>query len=232
VRFFMEIPSSKQRVTVRCSWQSLPNVTLYASEVAPSPVPVGGLRDIAREAVRSRLSEVAIDLFSEHGFDVVTVEQIAAAAGISARSFHRYFPSKEDAVVGDLEPLGVVVRDTLAARPAEEPVWESLLAAFSSLLVQLGVDDEYGRRAMRVIASTGSLRARNLEKHLSWAEMLTPLVAARLPNHAPLEATTLVQTSLVCLDVALHAWSQEDETETSVTLLERTFAAVAPVQRG
>jgi AcrR family transcriptional regulator len=207
-------------------------MTLYDVSVNPTPVRIGGMRDIAREAVRSRLAEVAIDLFAEHGFELVTVEHIAAAAGISARSFHRYFPSKEDAVVGDLEPLGVVVRDTFASRPADEHVWESLLISFSSLLTQLGLNDARGKRAMRVIASTRSLRARNLEKHLAWAEMLTPLVAARLPDHAPLHAATLVQTSLVCLDVAMNAWSEDESMETSVSFLERTFAAVGPAGQG
>jgi AcrR family transcriptional regulator len=190
-----------------------------------------GLRGFAREAARARLSEIAIDLFAEHGFDDVTVEQIAVSAGISARSFHRYFPSKEDAVVGDLEPLGVLVAEVFVARPPDESVWESLHSSFSWLLVHLGSDDERGKRAMRVISGTASLRARNLEKHLSWAQLLSPLVEARLPTeHAALRAHTLVQASLVCLDVALNAWAAEGETETSTDLLRRTFAALAPAE--
>jgi AcrR family transcriptional regulator len=187
-----------------------------------------GLRDITRGAVRARLSEIAVDLFAEHGFDTVTVEEIADAAGISARSFHRYFGSKEDAVVGDLEPLGAVVGAAFAARPRDEPVWQSLRASFALLLGNLGADDERGKRVMRVISSTASLRARNLEKHLAWAEILTPLIADRLDDDATLKASALAQASLVCLDVALNAWSREDEHESSDALLERTFAAVAP----
>jgi AcrR family transcriptional regulator len=186
-----------------------------------------GLRDITRGAVRARLSEIAVDLFAEHGFDDVTVEQIADEAGISARSFHRYFRSKEDAVVGDLEPLGAVVADAFAARPQGEAVWESLLASFTLLLGRLGMDDDRGKRVMRVIASTASLRARNLEKHLSWAGILTPLIADRLDGDAELRACVLAQTSLVCLDIALNAWSREDEQASASALLERAFAAVA-----
>jgi AcrR family transcriptional regulator len=186
-----------------------------------------GLRDVARGAVRARLSEIAVDLFAEYGFDDVTVEQIADAAGISARSFHRYFRSKEDAVVGDLVPLGAVVGEMFSARPRDEAVWQSLHASFESLLGMLGGDDERSKRVMRVIAGTASLRARNLEKHLSWAEILTPLIADRLGDDAELRASALAQASLVCLDVALNAWSREGERESSSTLLARTFAAVA-----
>jgi AcrR family transcriptional regulator len=193
-----------------------------------APARGAGIRDITRGAVRARLSEIAVDLFAEHGFDDVTVEQIAGAAGISARSFHRYFRSKEDAVVGDLEPLGAVVGAAFAARPRDEPVWQSLLASFAVLLGRLGMGDERGKRVMRVIAGTPSLRARNLEKHLSWAEILTPLIADRLDDDAELRASALAQTSLVCLDVALNAWSREGEQDSASALLRRAFAAVAP----
>jgi AcrR family transcriptional regulator len=195
--------------------------------MSAAPARAPGLRDLTRGAVRARLSEIAVDLFAERGFDEVTVEEIADAAGISARSFHRYFRSKEDAVVGDLEPLGAVVGAAFAARPREEPVWLSLRASFSLLLGRLGMDDERGKRVMRVISSTASLRARNLEKHLSWAEILTPLIADRLGDDAELRASALAQTSLVCLDVALNAWSREGQHETSSALLERVFNAVA-----
>ena len=47
------------------------------------------LREISRDAVRARITEIALDLFAEHGFDQVTVDQIAAAAGMSGRTFHR-----------------------------------------------------------------------------------------------------------------------------------------------
>jgi AcrR family transcriptional regulator len=193
-----------------------------------APVRGAGLRDITRGAVRARLSEIAVDLFAEHGFDDVTVEQIADAAGISARSFHRYFRSKEDAVIGDLEPLGAFVADAFAARPRDEPVWQSLLASFSLLLERLGMDDDRGKRVMRVIASTASLRARNFEKHLTWAEILTPLIADRLGDDAELRASALAQTSLVCLDIALNTWARDGEHASSSALLERAFAAVAP----
>ena len=53
-------------------------------------------RQVARDAVRSHVAAVAVGLFASEGFDEVTVEQIAAAAGISPRSFHRYFAAKED----------------------------------------------------------------------------------------------------------------------------------------
>lgn len=212
---------------MRHTCQSLTLSTLYASIVESSPNP--GLRDITREAVRARIAKVAIDLFAQQGFDAVTVEQIAAEVGISARSFHRYFPAKEDAVIGDLVPWGEFVRDAFAARPADEPVWDSLRVSFEALLAQPNRDEQGSKRTMRVLTSAASLRARNLEKHLLWASLLTPLVQERLAGDlAVLRAQTLVQASLACFDVAMTTWAEPDETMDAVQLLRRSFATLAP----
>ncbi|SEJ34761.1 TetR family transcriptional regulator [Demequina mangrovi] len=188
-----------------------------------------GTRAIARDAVRARISEVAVDLFDEHGFDNVTVEQIAAAVGVSARSVHRYFPAKEDTVIGDPAGWGEHVRDQLASRPSEEPLWDALLASYEALLLTPSRNEAQGRKAMRVLGSTPALRARNLEKHLLWARLLTPIVAERLEgNHRELRAETIVQASLACFDIALTAWAEADAVESSVELLRRSFGALQP----
>lgn len=189
------------------------------------------LREIGRDAVRGRITEIALDLFIERGFDQVTVEQIAAAAGMSARTFHRYFPAKEDVVIGDPAHGGKRVRDALADRPLDEPVWDSLRAAFEALVSPStqGLRAARGRLAMRVLGSSASLRARGLEKHLLWARMLTPLVAERLGgDDVELRAEIIVQSALACFDVALTAWANADDETTVTELLERGFATLRP----
>lgn len=190
------------------------------------------LREIGRDAVRARITEVALELFAERGFDQVTVDQIAAAAGMSGRTFHRYFQAKEDVVVGDPAPWGKFVRDTFAGRPDDEPVWESLRASFEALhsvWAQNG-PAKRGKVIMRVVASTAPLRARHLEKHLLWAGMLTPLVAARLPDDdTALRAQIIVQSALACFDVALATWANSDDDTPATELLDRSFASLQPL---
>ncbi|NII40513.1 AcrR family transcriptional regulator [Curtobacterium flaccumfaciens] len=188
-----------------------------------------GLRDITRDAVRARLAAVAIARFDADGFDRVTVEQVAAEAGISARSFHRYFPAKEDAVIGDPARHGAALAAAFRARPEGEPVWTALQESFASMLVLGGGDDpETGRRSVRVMLSTPSLRARNLEKHHAWAEVLLPLVAARLglgETDGDLRARTVVQAALSCFDVSVATWAAgEDDV---VGILRRSFGVLA-----
>jgi AcrR family transcriptional regulator len=190
------------------------------------------LREISRDAVRARITEIALDLFAEHGFDQVTVDQIATAAGMSGRTFHRYFPAKEDVVVGEPEQWGEFVRDAFAARPADEPVWDSLLASFEAFVDLLAQNGrvQRGKVGMRILVSTASLRARNLEKHQLWGRMLVPLVAARLSDDddTALRAEIIVQAALACLDVAFTTWANVDDDTTISELLERSFAMLHP----
>lgn len=185
------------------------------------------LRELTREAVRARIADVAVDLFAEHGFEQVTVEQVAEAAGISARSFNRYFATKEDAVVGDPADWGAFVCDAVQGRPRDESAWISLYEAFASLLVEAGIGGDQHKRVMRVINSSPSLQARNLEKHLLWARMLIPLVAERLGGvDAALRAEALVLASLSCFDLALTAWARNEETRSPSDLLEISFSTL------
>ena len=71
----------------------------------------------SRQAAYAEITAVAMRLFLEQGFEQTTIDQIAATAGISRRSFFRYFGTKEDVVLGDLARDGERVREALAAVP-------------------------------------------------------------------------------------------------------------------
>src|SRR2546430_17729036 len=91
------------------------------------PLPV---RERPRRAVRGELAQLAVDLFVEKGYDETTIDDLAAAAGVSKRTFFRYFASKEELVVGKYEYFGEQLAEDLAARPAGEPIWVSLRQIF------------------------------------------------------------------------------------------------------
>lgn len=185
------------------------------------------LREITREAVRARISDVAIALVLENGFDTTTVETIAADVGISTRSFNRYFPSKEDAILGDVVTWGRVLVETVEARPTDESAWDSLRAAYQALIAADTVPNEQRKRIVRVIMGTASLRARNLEKQLLWIELLTPAIARRISGpHAELKARALIAASQGCFNTALSAWAAEGETRSPAALSDIAFDAV------
>lgn len=185
-----------------------------------------GARAIARNAVTGRIASTALDLFTERGFAAVTMDDVARAAGVSVRSVHRYFPSKEDLVIGDPAPTAVLVERAFAASDPARSVWAALRDAFAPLVEQANSNQANGRRVLRIVATTDTLRARNLEKHIAWAERLVPLVAARL-DAAPtagsaLQAQTIVHMAIACFDVALNAWAHDEHARLGV-LLDQAF---------
>lgn len=91
-------------------------------------------RDIARAAVRAELAQVAFELFRREGFENVTVNDLAAAAGVSRSTFLRYFSTKEDAVLDAVDAQGGRIADALRARPAGEDDWTALRHALDTVV--------------------------------------------------------------------------------------------------
>ena len=88
-----------------------------------------GLREQKKEATRAALSWAAIRLIVERGYDRVLVEDVAAAAGVSPRTFNNYFGSKAEAVAFRHLNRCLRVADVLRERPAEEPLWTAIAQA-------------------------------------------------------------------------------------------------------
>lgn len=187
------------------------------------------LQRLKSEAASASIPACALALFDEKGFDNVTVDEIATAAGISRRSFFRYFSTKEDAVVGTHGPFGQKVVSAFAARSLGEGVWTSLRQAFEVIVHKVEEDPEAAARTMRVVEATASLRAYQLEKHSLWAVDLIPEVAKRLSDveiRRP-EAAALVYSALACLEVALSRFARDPHTTPISQLLDEAFGALA-----
>jgi len=191
------------------------------------------LRARTREAMRQEVAAAAVRLFLDRGFDAVTTTEIAAAAGISPRSFFRYFETKEDVVLGSLRETGVRVRDALASRTAEEPAWEALRMALR-VVVHTPVHPTEDLVAMAgLLLNTPSIQARSLQKRQDWEELLVPEVAQRLtpstdPGSMELHdrARIVVGAALAAMNVATHAWLRTGATSDPVAHLDAAMATI------
>ncbi|MCW2935504.1 MAG: transcriptional regulator, tetR family [Actinomycetia bacterium] len=179
------------------------------------------LREHAREAVRRQIARTAIDLFEERGVEDVTVDDIVTAAGTSARTFHRYFTAKEETVLVDSAAHGRLVADALGRQAGSDP-WAALRQSLQPLV---DAADTEVLRTTRVLLSTPSLRARSMQKHRDWADVLVPIlrVADRLDET---EARALVLSALSCFDVALEEWTSHAGARPLGEILDRAFRAV------
>jgi AcrR family transcriptional regulator len=187
------------------------------------------LRERTRRAARAEITATAVRLFAENGFEATTIDQIVAAGCISRRSIFHYFGNKEDLVLGDTDALGESVRAALEARPADESAWTAIKEALRVLQQVSGSPSEQLTLA-RIHYEAPSLRARHLEKHLRWQELLAPEVQRRLglpasPDPDP-RALAFVAAALACLDAALNAWYRSGGVDDPVRLFDEAVATL------
>jgi AcrR family transcriptional regulator len=88
-----------------------------------------GLRERKKQETRAALGWAAIQLIVERGADNVLVEDIAAAAGVSARTFNNYFSSKGEAIAARHLDRSLKTAQDLRDRPVDEPLWTALTNA-------------------------------------------------------------------------------------------------------
>ncbi|SNT27246.1 DNA-binding transcriptional regulator, AcrR family [Asanoa hainanensis] len=188
-----------------------------------------GLRELTRRAVRTQIAETAMELFVAKGYEETTVDEIAAAVGISGRSVFRYFPTKEDIVVGLLDGIGDELAAALAARPRDEPPWVALRNAMTPHLDSLTRDSDRTIATAMLLADTPALRGALLAKRARWAEALVPDISRRLklpPARRDLAARSLVGAALTCLNNAVDDWARSNGRKPLAKLLDTAIAAV------
>lgn len=86
-----------------------------------SPTRPESLRDRQRAQIRADIRRAAFRLFVERGYDAVTTEEIATAAGVSPRTFFRHVPAKEELLLAPVRYGGAAIVNLLEGRPAAEP---------------------------------------------------------------------------------------------------------------
>lgn len=125
----------------------------------PSGAPQGK-RAAQRAQTKQRLQQAALELFRRDGFAATSVAEIAEAAGVTERTFFRYFPSKEAVLFQDYESRLEWFRAALAVRPDDEPIVDSVMVATTSF-----PDD---REILHQVAALrqGVLRPEAIESHL------------------------------------------------------------------
>lgn len=124
-------------------------------------MPKPTLRELSRQASRQRISDVAIELFCERGYDATTVEEIATAAGISERTFFRYFATKDEAFFSRTAEDTDAFIARIQERPVTEAPWESLQHAVERAIDELDQEAEIerSRQYRAILAGSADLTA-------------------------------------------------------------------------
>lgn len=143
-----------------------------------SAEPRPGLRERKKTRTRTAIQEAALRLFREQGYDATTVEQIAAAADVSERTFFRYFPSKAETV--EYDPIEPVVVEAFVRQPAHLSPTAALRAAIREVYEALPAERlELERQRQHLVAEVSGLQAITPQRIASILELFADAVARR-----------------------------------------------------
>ncbi|MGO2113013.1 MAG: mycofactocin system transcriptional regulator [Pseudoclavibacter sp.] len=186
----------------------------------------------ARATTAVELDRIGLDLFVERGFDAVTVDDIAAAAGIGRRTFFRYYASKNDLPWGDFSALLDAMRENLAAIDDDVPVAIALRRAIVDFNRFPESDLPAHRRRMRVLLGSQTLVAHSSLRYADWRRVVSDFAAERLGLDPDAVLPNVI--GRVCLAVSLASYEQwlDDEGADLPTLIDSGFAGLGEVFAG
>ena len=188
-----------------------------------------GLRERKKAETHQALAKAALDLADRLGPDRVTVEAIAAAAGVSPRTFFNYFPSKEDAIVGIAPAQSSALLADLVSRPEDEAPLDALRAVVLAAAerLQAGGDDWVVRH--RLIQKHHSLAV----TRAAWFAEVERRMAAEIARRTGLDPDLDVYPALVvsatigALRVAIDVWQERGRAGALETLIDDAFDVLA-----
>ena len=180
-------------------------------------------RQRKKNATRDRIRASALRLFGEQGYDATTVEQIAAAAGVSHMTFFRYFPTKEDVALSDsYDPL---IAGLLGQTPATWPLTERIRAALLQGLRQLYDADRDTLLAQnKLIVSTPALRERLWASQMDTQQILLQSLDTSQDNpHPSFTDRVTVAACLAAATTAILTWVENNGTPELPELIDQAF---------
>ncbi|MGW4485439.1 TetR/AcrR family transcriptional regulator [Amycolatopsis sp. NPDC004368] len=191
-----------------------------------------GLRERKKLETHRTLTTAAVRLVGEHGLDHVTVEDIAAEAGVSARTFFNYFASKEDSVVishADHVERGLRMVERLTAQPPSMSALEALLASVREDLAEIGENRDEWLTRIRIIKENPGLTLRAMSLN---SDVVEPIVAALAKRTGTDRAKDLYPSLLLsafgsALNASLMLWRDLGGSRPLLDLVDEAVATLA-----
>jgi AcrR family transcriptional regulator len=170
-----------------------------------------------------RLEQAALELFAERGYEQTTVEDIAARAGLTKRTFFRYFVDKREVLFARLSPVAVIYVTAIAAAPSSATPMEAATAGLRAVASDVESRGEIGRTRQAVVAAHPELQERELLKRSEVAERIAEALRARNVA-APIAALT-AEVTVAVFKVAYADWGVSGRIRLT-TLVERLLGTL------
>jgi AcrR family transcriptional regulator len=187
------------------------------------------LRERRRQRMAATIEQAALELFAEHGFASVTVDDIAGAADISRRTFFRYFATKEDVLFGDPQTQEQRIIETLREQPANR----SAVEALHDCLVQLTRAEEahanVTKLRLEVLERSPDIMASAFRQRLSIQRNVAPVLAERMGTDATRDMRPFLisSVSMTAMYVGLWYWLVNGTAEPLDRVVARALSETA-----
>lgn len=166
-------------------------------------------------ATRSALEAEAVRLVGQSGLEATTAAAIAEAAGVTERTFFRYFASKQEAILGYVVERFTVVIEESRGHCGGRVTIECLLGAFRARAAELAGDDEFVRR-MRIINSDRRLREELQVERSRIRDLLSAEIARHEGSKPGLRSDALAGVTITIVSAGVDAWLDDPGSSRSV----------------
>ena len=153
---------------------------------------------------RGRLEQAALELYGERGFEQTTVAEIAGRAGLTERTFFRYFADKREVLFAGGNALQELLVAGVAGAPDEVTPIDAVASALEAAGGRLQERRDYARRRQAVIAANSELRERELSKLASFAAALAEALRARGVDEPA--ASLTAEVGIAVFRIAFERW--------------------------
>jgi len=151
-----------------------------------------------------RLQEAALELYGERGFESTTVAEIAERAGLTKRTFFRYFADKREVLFHGSERLAETFATAIAAAPASAAPLDAAIAALDAAAPYFEERRAFATRRQQIIAASPELRERELIKLAKLAEVVADALRARGVGEPA--ATLTAEAAITVFRVTFGRW--------------------------
>jgi AcrR family transcriptional regulator len=179
---------------------------------------------------RGRLEVAGLDLYSERGFEQTTVAEIAKRAGLTERTFFRYFADKREVLFSGASALQELLVSTVAHAPASTSPMDAVEGAILAAAALLGERRDFAQKRQAVIVANAELRERELIKLAS----LGAAVAAELRRRGVSEpaASLSAEAGIAIFKVAFERWIDSRNEREFPSLISESLDQLRAVTAG
>ena len=189
--------------------------------------PAGTRRGRPPGTSRRELELIALRLFTDQGFEATTIEQIAAEAGVSKRTFFRYFSSKASVLWSEFDHEVDTIRAALARVPAEVPMMDAIRRAVVAANHYGPPDVPELRLRMNLIGTVPALQSSSAIHYGDWEQAISDFAATRMGQAAEsLFPLAVGRATLAACRAAYDRWSARADADLTF-YLDAALAALA-----